>query len=41
MEQFTKVAMQMTIVMASDFNGFLMETSFKVIIRIINGTVSK
>jgi hypothetical protein len=41
MELFTKAAGQMTIEMASALSGFLMATSFKEIIRIINVMVSK
>jgi hypothetical protein len=41
MDRFTKGYMQMMIEMASDFYGFLMATSIKVIIRMLNGMVSK
>jgi hypothetical protein len=41
MGRFTKAAGQMTIEMASAFYGIMMATSIKVIIRIINGMVSK
>ena len=41
MDRFTKAAMQIAKEMASDFYGFLMVTSIKVIIRMINMMVSK
>ena len=41
MDRFTKAAMQMAKKMGSDFFGFLVATYIKVIIKMINGMVSK
>ena len=41
MERFTKAALQITKEMALAFNGFLMASYFKVIIRMVKSMVSK